>query len=221
MGTKLNPQTINLGIDCNPVEKTTFIKLFKEFKDVFAWTYDDMKTFNTQVMQHIILIKQESKPFQQKLRKYHPSLEPTIKKELNKLLAAKIIFPIKHTQWVANLVLVRKKNRDIRLCVDFRNLNKSSEKDNYPVPPMEQILQKASGSEMLSLLDSLLVYNQILVYPDDQLKTTFRTPWGIYAYRKMPFGLINVGEPFQREMDIAFRGLGNLFKGQWIFLLEG
>ena len=80
-------------------------------------------------MQHIIPIKQESKPFQQKLRKYHPSLEPTTKKELNKLLAAKIIFPIRHTQWVANLVPVRKKNGDIRLCVDFRNLNKASEKD--------------------------------------------------------------------------------------------
>ena len=87
--------------------------MFKEFKDVFAWTYDDLKTFNTQVMQHIIPIKQESKPFQQKLRKNHPSLEPTIKKELNKLLAAKIIFPIRHTQWVANFVAVRKKNKDI------------------------------------------------------------------------------------------------------------
>ena len=104
-------------------------------------------------MQHIIPIKQESKPFQQKLRKHHPSLEPTIKKELNKLLAAsRIIFPIRHTQWVANLVPVRKKNGDIRLCVDFRNLNKSSEKDNYPVPPIEQILQKFYGSEILSLL---------------------------------------------------------------------
>ena len=104
-------------------------------------------------MQHIIPIKHESKCFQQKLRKYHPSLEPTIKKELNKLLAARIIFPIRHTQWVANLVPVRKKNRDIRLCVYFINLNKSCEKDNYPVPPMEQIIQKVSGSEILSLLD--------------------------------------------------------------------
>ena len=80
LGTELNPQTVNLGIDCNPIEKIAFIKLFKDFKDIFAWTYDDLKTFNTQFMQHIIPIKQESKPFQQKLRKYHPSLEPTIKK---------------------------------------------------------------------------------------------------------------------------------------------
>ena len=113
LGTKLNPQTGNLGIDFTPTEKSTFIKLFKEFKDVFAWTYDDLKTFNPQVMQHIIPIKQESRPFQQILRKYHSSLEPTIKNELNKLLVARIIFPIRHTQWVANLVPVRNKNDDI------------------------------------------------------------------------------------------------------------
>ena len=72
---------------------------------------------------------------------------------------------------------------------------------------MEQILQKFYGSEILSVLNGFSGYNQILVSLDDQLKTTFRTPWGTYAYRKMPFGLINAGETFQRAMDIAFRGL--------------
>ena len=103
----------------------------------------------------------------------HPTLKLTVKKELNKLLATKIIFPVCHTQWVANLVPVRKKNGDIQLCVDFRNLNKSLEKDNYLVPPMEKILQNISRSQMLSLLDGFLCYNKILVSPDDQLKTEF------------------------------------------------
>ena len=71
---------------------------------------------------------------------------------------------------------------------------------------MEQILYIVSRSKILSLLDGFSGYNQILVSLDDQLKTTFRTPWGTYAYRKMPFGLINAGETFQRAMDIAFRG---------------
>ena len=137
----------------------------------------------------------------------HPSLEPTIKKELNKILAARIIFPVRHTQWVENLVPVRKKNGEIRLCVDFQNLNKVSEKDNYPVPPMEKILQQVSGSEMFSLLDGFLGYNQVLVSKIDQLKKTFRTPWGTYAYRKMSFGLINAGATFQREMNIVFKCL--------------
>ena len=95
------------------------------------------------------------------------------------------------------------------MCIDFRNLNKTSQKDNYPVPSMEQILQCVSGSEMLSLLDGFSRYNQVLVSNGDQLKTTFNTKWGTYAYRKMPFGLINVGTTFQRAMDIAFQGLIN------------
>jgi hypothetical protein len=133
--------------------------------------------------------------------------EPTL--GLNKLLSAKIIFLVRHTQWVSNLIPILKKNGEIRLCVDFRNLNKVSDKDNYPVPPMEQILQQVSGFERLSLLDGFSGYNQVLMSPLDQLKTTFRTPWGTYAYHKMPFGLINVGATFQREIDIAFRGLIN------------
>jgi ribonuclease HI/transposase InsO family protein len=209
LGTNDNPQYINLGLGCSKHEKVAFIRLFKEFKDVFAWTYEDLKTFDPNIIQHVIPMKPQTLPFQQKLRKMHPKLEPTVQKELNKLLSAKIIFPVRHTQWVSNLVPVRKKNGEIRLCVDFRNLNKASEKDNYPVPPMEQILQQVSGSERLSLLDGFSGYNQVLMSPSDQLKTTFRTPWGTYAYRKMPFGLINAGATFQRAMDIAFRGLIN------------
>ena len=74
---------------------------------------------------------------------------------------------------------------------------------------MEQIFQKVSGAKMLSLLDSFSSYNQVLVSPTDQLKTTFRTPSGTYAYRKMPFGLINAGDTFERAMGAAFRGLIN------------
>ena len=138
-------------------------------------------------------------------------LEPLVKKELNKLLVAKIIFPVRHTTWVANLVPVRKKSGDISICIDFRNLNQESLKDNYPVPTMEQILQSVSGSAMLSLLDGFSGYNQVLVSKEDHLKTTFRTKWGTYAYDKMPFGLINAGATFQWAMDIAFRGLINKF----------
>ena len=108
-----------------------------------------------------------------------------------------------------NLVPVRKKSGDIRICIDFRNLNRVSLKDNYPVLAMEKILQSASRSVMLSLLDGFCRYNQGLVSKEDRLKTTFRTKWGTYAYDKMPFRLINVGATFQRAMDIAFTGLLN------------
>jgi ribonuclease HI len=113
LGTSENPQCINLGLGCSRQEKDAFVKLFKEFKDVFAWTYDDLKTFDPNIIQHVIPMKPQTLPFQQKLRKMHPKLEPTVQKELNKLLSAKIIFLVRHTQWVSNLIPVRKKNREI------------------------------------------------------------------------------------------------------------
>ena len=91
---------------------------------------------------------------------------------------------------------MRKNSGEIRLCVDFRNLNHASDKDNYLVPPMEQILQMVLGSKLFCLLNGFSGYNQVLVAEEDRLKTTFRTKWGTFVYRRMPFGLINARETF-------------------------
>ena len=90
--------------------------------------------------------------------------------------------------------------------MDFINLNKCSRKDNYPLPKMEHILQKVSGSSVMSFIDGFSGYNHIVVHSDDREKTAFTTPWGTFMYEKMPFGLMNVGASFQRAMDIAFVG---------------
>jgi hypothetical protein len=105
---------------------------------------------------------------------------------------------------VAKLVPVRNKNGEIRLCVDFRNLNRSSKKDNYPLPKMEHILQRVTGSSRKSMINDFSSYNQIYVLPGDRENTTFTTPWGTFMYAKIPFGLMNAGATFQRAMDIAF-----------------
>lgn len=196
LGTNSNPQNINLGTKCTPNERSDLVCLFKQYKDVFSWGYGDLKNFDPKIMQHIIPIKPQSKPFQQKLRNMHPSLEPIVKSEVNKLLTTKIIFLVHHTQWVANVVPFMKNNDDSRLCVDFRNLNKAFDKDNYLFPPMDKILKWVSGSEMVSLLDGFLGYNQVLVAFVDQLKTTFITQWGTFTSKNIPFGLINVGATF-------------------------
>ena len=117
---------------------------------------------------------------------------------------AKIITPIRFSDWVSNLVPTRKKTSDIKPCVDLRNLNKVSLKDNYPLPKMDHILQRVVGSTRISLLDGFSGYNQFLVHSDDQPKTSFTTPWGTFMYVKMPFGLMNAEATFQRAMDIAF-----------------
>ena len=99
---------------------------------------------------------------------------------------------------------IRKKNGEVKLCIDFRNLNKVSLKDNYPLPKMEHILQKVVGSERISTMDGFSGYNQVKVLPKSQEKTAFTTPWGTFMYDNIPFGLMNVGDTFQCAMDIAF-----------------
>jgi hypothetical protein len=92
---------------------------------------------------------------------------------------------------------VRKKNEEIRLSVDFRNLNKISKKGNYPLPKMEHILQRVTGASRMSMIDCFSGYNHISVLSEDREKTTFTTPLGTFMYAKMPFGLMNVGATFQ------------------------
>ena len=92
------------------------------------------------------------------------------------------------------------------MCVDFRNLNKCSLKDNYQVPKMDHILQRVVGAKRMSFLDGYSGFNQIVVAEEDREKTAFTTPWGTFMYAKMPFGLMNIGATFQRAMDVAFVG---------------
>jgi hypothetical protein len=119
---------------------------------------------------------------------------------------AQIIIPLRYSGWVSNLVPVKKKNGEIRLCVDFRNLNKCSKKDNYPLIKMEHILKRVSGASVMSFTDGLSSHNQISVHLDDRENKTFTNPWGNFMYAKIPFGIMNVGATFQRAMDISFVG---------------
>jgi hypothetical protein len=116
LGTPENHKNINLGKIVSKEERKAYLKLFIEYQDVFVWSYRDLKTYDTRIIHHIISLKSRVKHFQQKLRKYHPSLEPLMCQELNKLLDAKIIFQVRHFVWVENLVPVKKKSR-ISACV--------------------------------------------------------------------------------------------------------
>ena len=204
IGTKENPKMIKLSKNFPPDQKPKYIDLFKEFQDVFSWSYEDLKSYDTSVIQHTIPLKPNQKPFKQKLRRINPMLLPMIEKEVKRMFEAGIIAPIRFSKWVSNLVPTRKKTGEIRLCVDLRNLNQVSLEDHYPLPKMDHILQRVAGSSRISLLDGFLGFKKILVHPDEQDKTAFTTPWGTFKYVKMPFGLKNVGATFQQAMDIAF-----------------
>jgi len=147
-------------------------------------------------------LKSGIKSCKQKLKQINPLLLPLIEKEVRKLLQAKIIVALRYSECVANLVHVPKKSGEIRLCVDLRNLNRASLKDNYPLLTMDHILQKVVGSARISMMDGFFSYNQVVVHPEDQKKIDFTTPWGTFMYAHMPFGMINAGATFRRHHSV-------------------
>jgi hypothetical protein len=102
-----------------------------------------------------------------------------------------------HLEWLANPVLVKKKNGKWRMCVDYTNLNKAYPKDPFPLPRIDQIVDSTSGYEVLSFLDAYSDYHQIMMKESDQLATSFITPFGSYCYVTMPFELKNTGATYQ------------------------
>ena len=209
MGTDEEPKMVQIGKACNQQEREDMLKFLTEYKYVIAWSYEELKTYDPEIITHEIPLKPDAKPFRERQNPVNPIIEPLIMKEVKKLLDAKIIFPIRHSTWVENLVPVRKKTGEIHLCVDFRNLNLASQKDNYPLTSLDEVLQIMNGSKMMSFLDGYSGYNQVMVDEEDRLKTSFTTKWGTFSYRRMPFRLINAGATFQRAMDEAFKELIN------------
>lgn len=184
-------------------------KLLTQSQDVFAQGYEDLKKFRNGEYVHHISLKPRVTTFRRKLRSYNPKVFEAIFKEVEKMLKACIIYPIHHSTQVANIVPGRKKNGEIRICVYFRNLNQASLKDNYALSTMDHILQIVVEFEVMSMLDGYLGYNQIRVAPEDQHKIAFITPWGTFDYNQIPFGLINVGETIQSEMNFFFKDLSD------------
>ena len=94
IGTKEHPRMVKISKALTIEQRSRYIKLLKEYVDVFAWSYKDLKTYDTSIIQHKVLLKPNVKPFRQKLRRINPALFPIIEKEVTKLLDAKIIVPL-------------------------------------------------------------------------------------------------------------------------------
>jgi hypothetical protein len=200
-------ENVHIGASFSSDEIRTYKALFQEFCDVFAWSYEEMPGNVPDIVVHEIKTYTDTKPIQQTLRPVHPQKVVAIKLKVEKLLKAGFVYPIVLTNWVSNLVPVTKKQETILVCVDYMDINKACPKDNYPTPFVDQIVDNCVGSEIFSLMDGLYDYNQINILPMDKNKTFFIFPWGISAYRKLPFGLNNVDETFQRVMSYAFHDI--------------
>ena len=109
-----------------------------------------------------------------------------------------------HPEWLANVVHVPKKDDKFRVCVEFRNLNKASPKDDFPLPHIDMLVDSTTGHAMLSFMDGFFGYNQIMMAPEDKDNTCFIIEWGTYCYRVMQFGLKNAGATYQRVATTLF-----------------
>ncbi|XP_021839912.2 uncharacterized protein [Spinacia oleracea] len=130
-----------------------------------------------------------------------------VKEEIQKQLDANFIKPIKHPEWLANVVVVPKKDGRVRVCIDFRDLNAASPKDYFPLPHIDVLVDSTAGHAMFSFMDGFSGYNQILMSANDMPKTSFITPWGTFCYRAMPFGLKNAGATYQRAATTILHDL--------------
>ena len=152
--------------------------------------------------EHSLQIKPGFKPIKQTMRRFSDPKRDAIEAEVDRLRAAKFIRELKKADWIANPVLVDKKNSEIkRMCVDFTSLNKCCPKDHFPLPRIDQIIDSTAGCARLSFLDAYSGYHQIRMKKEDEEKTAFITPLGVFCYTTMPFGLKNAGATYQRMMQ--------------------
>jgi hypothetical protein len=203
-------ENVFVRADCSPKEIQIYTDIFKEFCDIFAWSYEEMPGIDPKIVEHEITTYPNAKPIRQKIHPVNPRKVVAIKSEVEKLLKAGFIYPIHLTQWVSNPVPVDKKKGMIHVCTDFCDLNKACTKDNYPTPFIDQIIDECTGCEAFSFMDGFSGYNQIQIKPEDQHKTTFICLWGTFSYCKMPFGLKNARATFQRAMSFVFHDLKHI-----------
>jgi hypothetical protein len=181
IGTNNSPKYVNLGVDRITKEENKYVSLFKEYIDVLTCTYDDLKSYYNTIFQHIIPLREGEKPMKQKIRMMNPMLKSVVNLGLMKLKKGGIIYPIRNLDWISNIVIVRKKIREIQMCVEFRDVNKESIKDKFPLPNMEFLLQQVTVSTCMSMLDGFSSYKKVLVDEEYREKTTFIIPWETYV----------------------------------------
>ena len=185
--------------------RSLLIHFLKQNKDVFTWKQEDMGGIDPVIITHRLNVSPSFKPVKHKRRSFAPERQKAINEEVGKLLQEGAIREVEYSEWLANVVLVKKANRKWRLCIDFTDVNRASPKDSFPLPRIDLIVDATADHELLSFMDAFSGYNQISMDLDDQENTSFVTGQGTYCYRVMPFGLKNAGATYQRLVNRMFQ----------------
>ncbi|KAG8502464.1 hypothetical protein CXB51_000339 [Gossypium anomalum] len=177
LGTEERKQEVKIRTSISESTRHNLIALLREYKDVFAWSYQVMPGLDEDLVE--------------------------VKKQFNAGFLQASTYP----EWVANIVPVPKKDGKVRMCVDYRDLNRVSPKDNFPLPHIDTLVDNTAKHSLFSFMDGFLGYNQIKMAPEDIEKTTFITIWGTFCYKVMPFGLKNARATYQRAMVALFHDM--------------
>jgi hypothetical protein len=173
--------------------------ILKKYKDCFAWD----------LVEHRLPIKEGFQPFQQAPRRMAHDFTLKINEEIERLVRAGFIRPARYVEWLSNIVHVLKKNGKLRICIDFRNINMATPKDEYPMPFANLLVDGASRYKVLSFMDGHSGYNQIFIAESDVDKTAFKCPGsiGTFEWVVMSFGLKNARAIYQRAMNSIFHDI--------------
>ena len=178
------------------------VKLLQEYDDLFS--HND-NYGHTNLVEHAIYTE-DKPPIKCRHRPINPSLEPTLKTQLRHWLDQDVIEP-SSSPWSFPLVAVPKKNGKIRFVIDYRGLNKLTIKDSFPLPNIEDNLARLANSKIFSGIDGTGAYHVVSVRPQDREKTAFSTPWGLFHFKRMPFGLANAPATYCRLVQKVLDGI--------------
>ncbi|GJS54172.1 reverse transcriptase domain-containing protein, partial [Tanacetum coccineum] len=220
-----NKLPVIISKDLSQDEKTSLINVLKNRKQAITWKLSDIRGIDPEFCSHKILLEDDYEPSVQHQRRVNPKIHDVIKKEVEKLLDAGLIYPISDSPWVSpvhcvpkkgGMTVVKNEENELvptrlvtgwRVCIDYRKLNEATCIDHFPLPFMDQMLEHLAGNEFYYFLDCFSGYFQIPIDPKDQEKTTFTCPYGTFAYHRMSFGLCNAPGTFQRCMMAIFHDM--------------
>ena len=203
-------------------ELVLLLNKLRKYRKALGYSLEDIPGISPDLCMHQIHLEDDLKSSVEHQRRLNPNLKEVVKNEIIKLLDAGVIFPISDRNWVSPVHVVIKKGgitvvkndkneliptRTVtghRMCIDYRKLNAAIRKYHFPLPFIDQMLERFANHQYYCFLDGYSRFFQILIHPDDQEKTTFTCPYGTFAYRRMPFGLCNASATFQRCMMSIF-----------------
>ena len=219
---KGKPVIISTGL--TKLEEQKLLETLRKYKEAISWSIEDLKGINPSVCMHKILLEENARTSIEHQRRLNPVMK-VVRKEVLKWLNAGFIYAISSNPWVrlvhvvpkkGGFTVIRNEKNELiptrivtgwRVCIDYRKLNTTTKKDHYPLPFIDQMLDRLTRHSHCFFLDGYSGYNQIAIAPEDQEKSTFTCPYDTFSFRRMPFGLCNAPTTFQRCMMSIFSDL--------------